>query len=105
MDEFVTLDSVSCSDIFPNFGHLVFKCSFAKKNPFIFSDVVMVTTNWQRDFVSSSSVCNHKQKSDFVDHSLTDRIGFHSALFPLKEVIFLSNFHAFTARSKFPGAF
>ena len=31
MDEFIALDSVSASDIFPNFGHLVFKCSFTKK--------------------------------------------------------------------------
>ena len=31
MDEFVTLDSVYGSDIFPNFGHLVFKYSFTKK--------------------------------------------------------------------------
>ena len=30
MDEFVTLDSVSGSDIFPSFGHSVFKCSCTK---------------------------------------------------------------------------
>ena len=31
MDSFVTLDSVSASDISPNYGHLVLKCSFTEK--------------------------------------------------------------------------
>ena len=44
--EFVTLDSVSASDTLPNFGHLVFKCSFTKQNTFIFSEIVTVMINW-----------------------------------------------------------
>ena len=46
MDEFVTLDGVSGSEILPNFEHLVFKCSFTKKNKaFIFSEILTVMIN------------------------------------------------------------
>ena len=44
MDEFVTLDSVCAIGIFPNFGCLVFKRSFTKKNAFTFLEIVMVMT-------------------------------------------------------------
>ena len=45
MDEFVTLDSVAASDIFPNFGHLVLKALSPKKNAFTFSEIVILIIN------------------------------------------------------------
>ena len=45
MDEFVTLDNISASDIFPHFGHLVINVLLRKKNTIIFSEIVTVTIN------------------------------------------------------------
>ena len=62
MDEFVILDSVFAGDIFSHFEHLVFKALSPKRNAFIFSKIVTVMMNWQEDFVSSNSVCNHTRE-------------------------------------------
>ena len=59
MDEFVTLDSVFAGDIFSHFKHLVLKVLSPKKNAIIFAKIVTFMMNWQQDFVSSNSVCNH----------------------------------------------
>ena len=59
MEEFVTLDSVSASDIFPNFGHLVFHRCCTKKNALIFLEIITVMINWLQEFMLSKSVCNH----------------------------------------------
>ena len=45
LDEFLTLVSVSASDIFPNFGHLI-QMLFHEQNTFIFSEIVTVMINW-----------------------------------------------------------
>ena len=51
MDEFVTLDIVSASDIFPNFHWILdiwYSNTLSPKKiyAFIFSDIATVMTNW-----------------------------------------------------------
>ena len=77
---------------FLNFRNCLYRRYLAQMY-LLFSEIVTVRINWQQDFLSSNSVCNHTRDWQIrlplgghpillITRMITDRIGFYSVQLP-----------------------